>query len=227
MPLTRDLPKPLIDIDGRPVIEYTLIALKKAGVRSVIINLHYLGDAIRQRLGDGSGLGLDLHYSYEPEIQGTAGALLWARSLLDGPFYLINSDILFDADLSLLPRLLHDRDADAVMVLYKAKQGQEDIANVYLDGNGYVKSLFKPYPGTVPYLFTGIQFLKPTVMDYIPRTLPRPSTTLHMYPEMLRNGRPIAGLVHEGLWLDIGSMDRLKLAHSLYASQDARADKGV
>lgn len=215
MPITRDIPKPLIEIDGRPVIEYALLALKKAGVRSVVINLHHLGDMIRQRLGDGSGLGLELRYSFEPEIQGTAGALLWARPLLDEPFYLINSDILFDIDLAILPRLLDDRNADAVMVLYRAREEQADIANIYIDGRGYIKSLFEPSPGASPYIFTGIQFLKPSVMDYIPQRVTRPSTTLHMYPEMLKNNRPIAGHIHSGLWMDIGDAERLRLARGL------------
>ncbi len=216
-PITESIPKPLVDINGKPVIEHTLAALKKAGVKSVIINLHHLGEMIREKLGNSSIQGIDLHYSYEPEIQGTAGALLWAKKFLDEPFYLINSDILFDIDLSLLPPLLNDRGADAVMVLYKAKQNEVNIANIYLDRKGYIKSLFTPSPDTSPYIFTGIQFVKPSVMDYIPVNIKQPSTTVHMYPGLLKNNGLIAGYVHNGLWIDIGKIDRLELARRLFS----------
>jgi mannose-1-phosphate guanylyltransferase len=215
-PITESIPKPLVEVNGRPVIEHTLLALKKAGVKSVVINLHHLGNMIEDRLGDGSAYGLDIHYSYEPEIKGTAGALLWVRTALDEPFYLINSDILFDIELTVLPKLLDDRNADALMVLYKATRENMNMANIYMDRQGYVKSLFTPYPDTTPYIFTGIQFLKPSVIDYIPKHLATPSTTMHMYPEMLKKNRPIAGHIHSGLWMDIGHTDRLGTARRLF-----------
>lgn len=216
-PVTENIPKPLIEINGKPVIAYTLDSLKKAGVSAVVINLHHLGNRIEERLGDGSAYGLDIRYSYEPEIKGTAGALLWARRMLDEPFYLINGDVLSDIDLSLLPQLLQSKNADAVMVLSEAGPGEADIAHIYMDGQAYVKSLFTPSPGTAPYVFTGIQLLQPGALRYIPKNLDQPSTTMHMYPAMLRDGRLIAGHVHNGLWIDIGSPDRLERAKRLFS----------
>ncbi len=215
-PITESIPKPLVEINGKPVIEYTLDALKKAGVKSVVINLHHLGALIEDRLGDGSAYGLDIRYSHEPVIKGTAGALLWARHMLDEPFYLINGDILFDIDLAILPQRMHTKNADALMVLYKATPQDMNIANIYLDGQAYVKSLFTPFPDTTPYIFTGIQILKPEAISYIPGNLHQPSTTMHLYPEMLRSKRLIAGYVHSGLWIDIGSSDRLELARRFF-----------
>ncbi len=215
-PITKTIPKPLIEINGKPLIVHTLDALKKAGIKNVIINLHHLGDMIRQRLKDGSQFGLVIQYSTEHEIKGTGGALLFASKFLDEPFFLINGDILFDLDLTILPPILKNKNADGVMVLYKASHEQEDIANIYLDRRGYVRSLFNPYPDTSPYIFTGIQFLRPNSIDYIPQNISQPSTTLHMYPEMIKHGRPICGYVHSGLWIDIGNLQRLELARSLF-----------
>jgi NDP-sugar pyrophosphorylase family protein len=215
-PITETIPKPLIEINGKPIIAHTLDALKEAGIKDVVINLHHLGDMIRQRLGDGSHFGLVIQYSPEPEIMGTGGALLLASKFLDEPFFLINGDILFDLDLTVLPPLLKDKKADAVMVLYKAANDQTDIANIYTDRYGYVRSLFNPYPDTSPYIFTGIQFLKPDSIDYIPKNIYQPSTTLHMYPEMIKHGRLIAGYLHNGLWIDIGNQQRLKVAKGLF-----------
>ena len=199
---------------------HTLDALKKAGVQDVVINLHHLGDMIRQRLGDGSQFGLSIQYSPEPEIQGTGGALLLARKFLTEPFYLINGDILFDLDLAVLPPLLKEKGADAVMVLYLATREQSDIANVFMDRDGYVRGLFKQPPDTVPSIFTGIQFLTPDAINYIPENIHQPSTTMHMYPGMLGNKRLIAGYLHNGLWIDIGNPKDLEHAKKgMFASR--------
>ncbi|MGB9736328.1 MAG: nucleotidyltransferase family protein [bacterium] len=215
-PLTETTPKPLIEINGKPIILYTLEALKKAGVRDIVINLHHLGYKIRQTLGNGSQFDVNIQYSDEPEIMGTAGALLLARKFLTEPFYLINADILFDLNLTILPSMLIEKNADAVMVLCKAKQDQKALANVYMDTHGYVRSLFKAYPGADAYIFTGIQFLKPNVIEHIPVDIKQPSTTMHMYPDMIRKGKLIAGYVHNGFWIDIGNPENLETAKRLF-----------
>lgn len=215
-PLTETTPKPLIEIGGKPLIEYTLNAVYKAGIKEVIINLHHLGGKIQDKLGDGSRYGLTLRYSPETVIRGTGGALLQARAFLDEPFYLINSDILFDLDLTLLPPLLSERQAHAVMVLAAPGPDQPAPANIYLDSRGNVRSLFTAVRGTVPYIFTGIQFLTPDALRYIPDQLDQPSTTLHMYPGMINDKRRIAGYVHAGLWMDIGNPTSLEQAQRLF-----------
>lgn len=214
-PLTETIPKPLIDINGKPVIVYILEALKKAGVKDVIINLHHLGNTIKHRLGNGAQFDINIQYSEEEEILGTGGALLFAKRFLTEPFYLINGDILFDLELTVLPSLLKEKGADAVMVLYKADHEQSKMANVYMDKQGYVRSLFNPLPDTASYIFTGIQFLKPDNINYIPTHIKQPSTTIHMYPAMLNNGKLIAGYVHNGLWIDIGTPVTLQIARKL------------
>ncbi len=215
-PITDSVPKPLIEINGKPVIEYTLEALKRAGVDSVIINLHHLGNMIKDRLGDGSRFGLAIRYSPEPEILGTGGAVLAVKALLDETFFLINGDVLFDLDLAVLPPLAERTGADAVMVVRPPDTDQAGIANVYIDKDSYVRGLFTPCPGTSGYVFTGIQLLTPGVLSCIPSTIRQPSTTAHMYPELLRRGGRIAGYVHRGLWTDIGSHESLGQARRIY-----------
>ncbi len=214
-PITDIIPKPLIKIKDKPVIEYVLEQVKNAGIHDVIINLHHLGDMIKFTLGNGERFGLSLHYSYEPEIKGTAGALLWAKKFLDEPFFLINGDILFNVALSILPQILNNKHADAVMVVHPADETEHKISNVFIDKQGYVKSLFKPYPETRSYVFTGIQLLKPDALNYIPENVKQPSTTTHMYPEMLKHGSLIACYIHDGLWIDIGDTKRLGYARNV------------
>lgn len=103
-PLTDDIPKPLLDIHGQPLITHQLQWLKQAGITRVIINLFHLGNQIRQELGNGSAFGLDIVYSEEPELLETGGAIQHARPLLgDDPFVLLNGDIWTDFDFATLP----------------------------------------------------------------------------------------------------------------------------
>jgi len=97
-PLTDHIPKPLLPVGGRPMIEYTLLLLKKYGITEIIINLHHCGDQIIKTLGDGTQLGLSISYSDEQgEPLGTGGGLKKAEAFFEGaPFLVINGDIVID-----------------------------------------------------------------------------------------------------------------------------------
>ncbi len=102
-PLTDILPKPLLPVAGRPLLEWNLLLLKRHGITEVIINLHHLGEQIVRALGDGARLGLRLAYSHEPTLQGTGGGIKQAAPFLkDGAFLVLNGDTLSDCDLTAL-----------------------------------------------------------------------------------------------------------------------------
>ena len=117
-PLTDHLPKPLLNLAGKPLLQYHLEALAAAGITEVIINLAYLGHKIREFAGDGSRFGLQIRYSEEPEPLETAGALRQALPLLgDAPFILINADVWTDFDVKELINHTPAPDEDAHLVL--------------------------------------------------------------------------------------------------------------
>lgn len=103
-PLTDTCPKPLLPIHGRPMIEYHLLALKRAGVESVVVNISWLASMIEQTLGDGSRFGLDIHYSHELQALETAGGIIQALPMLDDEFIVVNGDVFSDFDFSRLIR---------------------------------------------------------------------------------------------------------------------------
>ncbi|MBI2092402.1 MAG: nucleotidyltransferase family protein [Deltaproteobacteria bacterium] len=99
-PLTHKTPKPLLPVNGRPMIDFSLARVKKAGITNVIINLHYLGGQIKKYVGSGRRYGLKIRYLHEPKILGTGGGIKNAERFLNGgPFVVINSDTLIDIDL--------------------------------------------------------------------------------------------------------------------------------
>ena len=99
-PLTDTIPKPLLPVEGLPLIVWNLLLLRAGGIREVIINLHYLGSMIEEALGDGSRWDMRITYSHEAELLGTGGGLKAAEWFFDGqPFLVMNGDTLIDLDL--------------------------------------------------------------------------------------------------------------------------------
>lgn len=96
-PITNNIPKPLIKIKGKPLLEWSLIKLRSAGVKEIVINLHYLGDQIVDYFGNGKKLDLKINYSFEKRLLGTGGALIQGKNFLnDSPFLLISGDLWTD-----------------------------------------------------------------------------------------------------------------------------------
>ena len=95
-PLTDTVPKPLLEVRGRPLIEYHLEALSRAGFAEIVINLSWLGNQVRHHLGNGSDFNLAIEYSDEPEALETAGGILQALPLLGERFIVVNADIFTD-----------------------------------------------------------------------------------------------------------------------------------
>ena len=95
LPITATRPKHLIKVGGKPILQFCLEAVKKAGITEVLIVTHYMGDAIRQYFGDGENLGLQISYAVQEKILGTGNATGVSESYVDGDFVLIYGDLLF------------------------------------------------------------------------------------------------------------------------------------
>ena len=121
--LTRNLPKPMLLINGKPLLEYTLQHLKRLGIRDFVINLHYIPDAIKGYFRNGSKFDINIEYSYEKSLLGTAGALKYAESYLsnDKDFLVLYGDVLTNQNINELIRFHHQKSAIATLMLHKRK----------------------------------------------------------------------------------------------------------
>jgi NDP-sugar pyrophosphorylase family protein len=100
-PLTRILPKPMFPVLGRPLLSHTFDLLRSANISEAVVNTHHLPDCITDCFANKKPSNLNLHFSHEEKILGTAGGIKKVQGFLgDGPFILINSDILTDIDLN-------------------------------------------------------------------------------------------------------------------------------
>jgi NDP-sugar pyrophosphorylase family protein len=217
-PLTETVPKPLLHVAGRPIIEYSLLLLRAAGIRDVVINLHHLGDQIRTRLGDGSAYGLRIVYSMEVAILDTGGGIKKAEPLLrDAPFVVLNSDTIMDAPLGeLIAR--HQREGALATMLLRADPQAERYGIIRIDDAARIRSFLgvPPVPAGVswsPYMFAGLHVFDPRVFTFMPAYRPF-SITRETYPLLIDRGETVLGIPGQCTWLTVDTPHALMEAEA-------------
>ncbi len=206
-PLTLTTPKPLLSVAGRPLIEHQLERLVAAGVERCVINVAYLGEQIQQALGDGSRFGLHIIWSTEPQPLETGGAINRALPLLnDAPFLLINADIWLEYPLhNLLAQAGSVEDAHLVLVENPDHNCGGDFA---VDERGRVSLADKALRAAPSYTFSGLSLMHPRLIADFPERR-------EIFPlrEALAFGigrGSVTAEVYRGLWMDIGTPQRLE-----------------
>ena len=140
-PITDMIPKPLVEIGGRPLIHYPLLLLRHAGIREVAVNVHHLADKIEAALGRGQALGLAITYAPEPTLLGTGGPLVALRDYFGGaPFLILNGDTIMDLDLPAMIAMHRARGALATMAL-RESASPEAYSRIEIDGNGQIRRM--------------------------------------------------------------------------------------
>jgi len=208
-PLTDTLPKPLIDIAGLSLIEIHLFRLAAAGFNRVIINVHHLGELIREKLGDGQRYGLQILYSTETdEALETAGGIHNALSLIKSEtFIAISADVLCDYPVEYFVAIdMSEILGHLVMVENPSHHPAGDFA---LNGSGFLKSgdQHSPQPA---YTFSGLACFKRVMFEQ----LEPGKRALRPVLEAAIKEQQLMGELHTGLWSDIGTVERLHEARA-------------
>ncbi len=205
-PLTSNMPKPLVPVAGRPIMEHILLHLRRHQLRDVVATVQYLGASIRNYFGDGSEQGVALTYSVEDSPLGTAGSVMLARQQLNEPFVVISGDSLTDIDLGAAVRFHRERKAIATIVLKPVPNPLEYGVVVIDEGGAVQRFIEKPSWGEVisDLANTGIYILDPAVFDFF---RPREVTDWSgdVFPKLLKEGEHVFGWIADGYWEDVGS----------------------
>lgn len=205
-PLTTELPKPMVSLLGRPVLEHILLLLRRHQVTEAAVTLHYHPEAITGYFGDGSAWGMHLHYFYEDTPLGTAGGVKACWDFLgQEDFLVISGDCVSDFDLTDCYRLHRQRQAEATLLLHRVAEPLE-YGLVRTDQEGRVLAFVeKPGWGQVftDQVNTGIYLLAPSVLDLVPEGEPF-DFSKNLFPELLRQKRALYGQVPAGYWRDMG-----------------------
>jgi len=200
--LTSHRPKPMIEIGGRPILEYNVRLLARHGYRDVVINLHHCPSVITSHFGDGSAFGVNISYSFEPTLLGTAGAAKNVFRPSGGPFLVIYADNLTNCNLSELAEFHRSKNAAATMALiYRENATASGVAELGSDQK-LVRFVEKPQSHQVfsPWVSAGILLLEPKVLDFIPATPPS-DFGRDVFPALLAADLPVCGFkLSDGLW---------------------------
>ena len=203
-PLTNTVPKALVPVAGRPLIEYSLLFLRSQGIMEVVINLHHFGEKIRAALGDGSLYGMRIFYSPEDPLLETGGGIKNAQALLDGEtFVVMNSDTILNLNLQEALAFHREKQAVATLVL-RSDPDIDQYGILQINDQGRIRRIREHVlnvdESLSSYMFTGLQILEPRVFDFMPEVKPF-STTRETYPRMMQAGEPLYGFVHTGPWM--------------------------
>ena len=208
-PLTYHVPKPMMPLLDRPFLEYQIAWLRRHGITDIVINLHYLADAIRNVLGNGHHLGVQLHYSLEHAPLGTGGAVWHAREFFDeGPLVVLNGDILTDVDLGAVLETHRREQAAATLTLIRVEDPTA-FGLVITEGDRVQRFHEKPTAEEaarlgVDTVNAGIYVLDPAVFELAPAEAAF-SFERELFPAILASGRPMAAHVTDRYWIDIGN----------------------
>lgn len=203
-PLTDHLPKPLLEVGGKPLIVWHLENLARAGFQEVIINTAWLGDRLENALGDGRQFGLSIYWSHEPEPLETAGGIIRALPFLGkAPFLLVNGDIWLRYNFLPLKQRGLEQDALAHLVLVDNPPHNPagDFALTGSNDTGRVES-----KGASCLTFAGVSVINPELFKGLPQG-PRPLAPL--LREAMNEHR-VSGEHFSGAWVDVGTPERLR-----------------
>lgn len=215
-PLTETLPKPMLPVGGRPLMEITIEQLRTAGIKRVSVSTHFNGEKITEHFGDGREFGVEINYVAEEQPLGTAGAL----GLLERPtgtMLVINGDILTDVNFRTMLAFHREHQADLTMAV-RQYDLQVPYGVVECQGTSVRRMSEKPTLGFL--VNAGIYLLEPSVHEFIP-TGERFDMT-ELIQRLLDGGRSVVGFPIREYWLDVGQHADYVMAQEHAKLQDRR-----
>lgn len=218
-PLTDNVPKPLLEIGGRPIVERILERLGAAGITDVWLTVNYLAAAFEERIGDGSRLGLNVRYVHEQEPLGTAGALgLLPRDSVTGPVVVTNGDLVTDLDFA---ELLRDHTAQGASLTVCGIEHDTQVLYGVLrtEGAGRDERLrgIEEKPFRTDLVNAGMYVVEPDLLDLVPAG--RPFGMPDLIDRALEGERPVGVHRITGHWYDIGSHDEFHRVSRLFEDE--------
>jgi len=197
-PLTNDVPKPMLPVGDRPLLELTIGQLRRAGIRRVNVTTHYLADSIVRHFGDGHSFGVELNYVTEDHPLGTAGGLRLLKKP-DGPLLVINGDILTGVPFQNILAYHREHKAD---VTIGVRRYDVEVPYGVVECDGPAVSKLREKPRISFLINAGMYLLEPSVYYHIPEGQRFDMTDL--IQRLLEAGRPVVSFPIMEYWLDVG-----------------------
>lgn len=204
---TKTIPKVMLEIGGKSLLQHSIEKLRDYGVREICLNLFYLPEVIKDYFGDGSKFGVKIYYNLEPELLGTSGALTAFKNILTEDFFVVYGDVFWDIDLQKLEKFHKEKKSEATLFVHPSSH-PEDSDIVQLDENSKITNLIKK-PGNKNFGIIGnacLYLLLPKIFDFIPEG--NSDFIKDVFPTMIQQKFNLYGYNSPELILDIGTPER-------------------
>jgi len=196
----------MVKVGGRPFLEYQLEVLNRAGIRNIVLCIGHMGGQIERHFGNGRKYGMDIEYSFEDKLLGTAGALKKAEPLLNNTFFTMYGDSYLFLDFSSAMRYFNSQSKLALMTVYK-NYDRYDRSNTVVEGNLVKKFNKKERTEDMVYIEYGANIFKKDALKMVPEN--QYYSLDDLFPRLLEKEELLAFGVRERFY-EIGSPQGLK-----------------
>lgn len=210
-PFTEAIPKPLLPVGEKSIIEIQILRLKKFGFTEIFIATNYKSEYIKSFLGDGKRFGVKITVSKEEKPLGTCGPLTLLKDQLRSPFLVMNGDILTTVDFDQLYNYARRVESDFIVVTKELIMPYA-FGKIYSNGN-FITGV-EEKPNIENEIIAGIYVMKTNIFKYIPDLVYFGMDNL--ITKMLRDNIPVAKYLMHELWLDIGQLPDYEKAQDIY-----------
>jgi mannose-1-phosphate guanylyltransferase len=209
-PLTDKTPRAMVEVNGKPILQYNVELCKKHGIKNIILSVGYMREQIIKYFGDGSKFGVNITYVEEKEPLGTAGALRLLKGQLTETFVLMNGDELKDVNLARLYQA-HMESSAKVTIALTTVEDPSTYGVALLDGNRIVRFVEKPKKEDAPSMLisAGLYLLEPDVINLVPEG--HAMVENDVFPKLAKEG-VLYGYPISGQWYDTSTIERLQKA---------------
>jgi len=204
-PITFEVPKPLLTVHDKTLLEHLFDLFKKHGIKNIILSIGYKGDKIKETIGNGRRFGVNVSYIEEAKALGTAGPLKLGKHFLNDTFMCSNADELKELDL--MDMYLFHKEHKATATIALATVDDPSAYGVAkLQGNRILEFVEKPKKGQAPsnLINSGLYIFEPEVLDYIPDGFSM--LEKDVFPKLAREGK-LYGYPFSGQWYNTGTLE--------------------
>ena len=210
-PLTNDLPKPMLPIGGKPILENIIMHFKSFGFVNFILSVNYKKEIIKNYFQDGKSLGVTITYIEETERLGTAGALSLIKEEINEPFFVMNGDLLTNTNYEQLLDFHLVNQATATMCV-REYEYQVPYGVIEVDEHKLTSIVEKPVQKH--FVNAGIYVLEPEALTYIPKNQYYDMPELFNY--LIQQQKEVAAFPIREYWMDIGQLEDYEMANRNY-----------
>ncbi len=209
-PITHEIPKPLLPVKNKPVMEYNVELFKRHGIKHIVLALGYKAEKIKNYFGNGSNFGVDFTYVIEKQPMGTAGPLRLAKKYLKSTFVVANADELKDVDITDMYRF-HKANKALITIALTTVEDPSKYGVARLQGSRILEFIEKPKRGEEPskLINSGLYILEPQVINYIPKGFSM--LEKDVFPKLAKAGK-VYGYPFTGQWFNTGTLEEYEKA---------------